>query len=366
MKNIWDDINKASVIQRDLDDYSTTALLKDYMLHTHTLSVEDRETTIQYSIEGIGDAQDTLHKLTVLFGTPATKNECGNYLSFKFAFPEGFLGVGFINKSTNTKINLEAVSTSSVLMDKIKEICSTWIVETNESDRVFALTTSREGIKITSLGQIDAPLVPENYSSETITAYNHICTCLSSKTPCGRLILLQGAPGTGKSFMLKSLISSIDSTFVVIGANQIGNLSGPQLLTTFLNQHEANNKPITFILEDADDALTRRDKSNMSKLSDLLNLGDGLIGELLDIRVIATTNAKTIDLDPAILRPGRMCKHIKIDQLNVKDAIAIYNRLVEKPTFEIKNSMTLAEVYRLARKDGWVPSVMTKSPGVYI
>lgn len=364
--NIWDDFNKATVINRELDDYSTESFLKEFMLQTNCLQVGARELTTGFTIEGIGEAADIMNKLTALIGKPVTKTECGSYVTFKFSFPEGMLAIGFHTRPTATKLSISTVSISPSLMDKIKEICSTLIVETNESDRVFALTAGREGIKITSLGQVDAPLVPENYSENIIKEYDHVCTCLSSKTPCGRLVLLQGAPGTGKSFMLKSLITKIDSTFLVIGANQIGNLSGPQLLTTFLNQHETNNKPITFILEDADDALTRRDKNNMSKLSDLLNLGDGLIGELLDIRIIATTNAKTIDLDPAILRPGRMCKHIKIDQLNVKDAVAIYNRLVEKPTFEIKTSMTLAAVYRLARKDGWVPSVITKSPGVYI
>jgi ATP-dependent 26S proteasome regulatory subunit len=74
---------------------------------------------------------------------------------------------------------------------------------------------------------------------------------------------------------------------------------------------------------------------------------------MLDIRIIASTNAKRIELDEAVTRPGRMCRHTTIGSLPFEQAKEIYTRLTEKePTFK-KRTYTLAEVYRFARQDGW-------------
>ena len=157
--------------------------------------------------------------------------------------------------------------------------------------------------------------------------------------------------------MIKSLISEVKSTFVIVGTNLIGDLSGPQVLPVLLNQFEDDDKSITFILEDADAALTVRKGGDLNKLSDVLNLGDGLLGELLDIRLIATTNASNLEIDPAILRPGRMCQHLQFEELTMTHAQFIYSGLVKGTmSKEIQKGMTLAEIYRLARKDGWVPT----------
>ena len=87
---------------------------------------------------------------------------------------------------------------------------------------------------------------------------------------------------------------------------------------------------------------------------------------MLDIRIIATTNAGKLELDKAITRPGRMCQHISFDNLCVKDATNLYTKLVKKPTEEINKPLTLAEVYRMARQDGWVAPKTARKEGQYI
>ena len=62
-------------------------------------------------------------------------------------------------------------------------------------------------------------------------------------------------------------------------------------------------------------------------------MGDGIMGAMLDARIVATTNAQTEDLDPAIVRPGRLCRRIDIGELCYEQACEVYERLVgSKPS----------------------------------
>jgi ATP-dependent 26S proteasome regulatory subunit len=116
------------------------------------------------------------------------------------------------------------------------------------------------------------------------------------------------------------------------------------------------------IIEDADNMLVNRKRGDLVALSDLLNIGDGLIGSMLNLRVIATTNSKIADLDEAIKRPGRLCTHMHFDALPSEQADLIYKRLTGN-VLEGDKARTLAEIYRLAREDGWTEEKEKNSSG---
>jgi SpoVK/Ycf46/Vps4 family AAA+-type ATPase len=75
-------------------------------------------------------------------------------------------------------------------------------------------------------------------------------------------------------------------------------------------------KPTILILEDADDALIARDQNLGAKasLAAMLNLSDGILGAVLDLRIIATTNQKIENVDNAILRPGRLLERMGLSE----------------------------------------------------
>jgi SpoVK/Ycf46/Vps4 family AAA+-type ATPase len=108
------------------------------------------------------------------------------------------------------------------------------------------------------------------------------------------------------------------------------------------------------ILEDADNILTPRGKDNLSLISTLLNMTSGILGSMLDIRAVATTNSPTKDIDPALMRPGRLSSHVTVGELDKEKAASVFKRLTGKAkTFS--GQVSLAEVYRLAREAGWEP-----------
>ena len=325
----------------------------------------------RYLRTGKGDVEETLKFFTKLFGPFISLQENDSDTTYIFTDDASFMSaqVSQVKADIEPKRHMEIdfVSTNKTMFDKIKEMTKDFLQHNPSSNSVLALTNTPNGLALAALGEFNQELITDNYSADVVKGYKHVTTCLSSKDPCGRLVLFQGAPGTGKSYMIRSLVSSVDSTFIVVGSNMIADLSGPSILPILLGLSKQDGNPITFILEDADVALSDRKANGMTQLSGLLNLGDGLLGELLDIRIVATTNAGTLELDKAITRPGRLCQHVSFDVLSADDSNSLYSKLIGTPgTKKVRKPRTLAEVYRLARRDGWETPKTVNEPGTYI
>ena len=325
---------------------------------------------LRYLHEGMGDKEGTLKYLTSLFGPHTSFLESDDSFQYVFVDKTSFftMTINKNKKSDKQYIDMQLVTTVQDTFDKIEGRFKNLLQKTPPSNSVLALVNTPTGLGLRSLGEFNQELLTCNYASGVIKGYEHVKACLASKEPCGRLVLFQGAPGTGKSYMIRSLVSKVDSTFIIVGSNMIADLSGPAVLPTLLSTSDSSpdGKPITFILEDADVALADRKSAGMNHLSGLLNLGDGLLGDMMDVRIVATTNAGRLDLDKAIIRPGRMCQHITFDALSIHESNALYAKLVGAPDTQINKPLTLAEIYRLARRDGWVPPKPPRVEGQYV
>jgi hypothetical protein len=345
--------------------------MEDSLTTLNTLEnavLTDRCVMYRFSYEGAADQVKVNAELVKLFGKPIlTQEETEDKTYYnEYIDSESYVRI-YYNDGKDKQVQVRGCTTNEQTAASLKKLSIT--IDTKKaSNNVFALMTSPNGLSLRSVGKINTNLIEANYTKDAIEGYKHITDCLSSQDPCGRLILLQGPPGTGKSYMIRSLVSNMKSTFIVVGAHMISELSGPAILPVILGCVDTDDpKPITFILEDSDIALSHRKNGGVAELSGLLNLGDGLLGEMLDIRIIATTNAELLDLDPAVVRPGRMCQHINLRSFDPKEANALYAGMVENKTVDLRKNTTLAEIYRMAREDGWVPKTEDKpKAGQYI
>lgn len=168
--------------------------------------------------------------------------------------------------------------------------------------------------------------------------YPHVFAKLATKPPKG--ILLFGPPGTGKTMLAKAVANESECNFISV--------KGPELLSKWVGESEKGVREIfrkarqaspAIIFFDEVDALVPKRGSYMgsshvteSVVSQILTELDGL-EELKDVTVIGATNRPDM-LDPALMRPGRMERHIyvpppdaesrkKIFEVYLKDANAI-------------------------------------------
>lgn len=139
-------------------------------------------------------------------------------------------------------------------------------------------------------------------------------------------ILFYGPPGTGKTLLAKAVASSTNSTFIeVVGSELVQKFIGEGAKLVKEIFQLAKDKAPSIIFIDELDALaatridigTSGEREVQRTFMQLLSEIDGF-KPLGDVKVIGCTNRKDI-LDPAILRPGRLDRLIKIPIPN-KDA----------------------------------------------
>lgn len=192
-----------------------------------------------------------------------------------------------------------------------------------------------------------------NYEPAVITKLEHLIKDLNSVNPCGRLSIFEGDPGTGKTYLIRGLVEELkeEIMFVIIPPNYIARMSEPSIISSLLAiLNLKRSKRVVFLLEDADACLLPRKVDNINTISNLLNLSDGILGSICDLRLIATTNAKKPEVDPALMRAGRLCRYIEVGKLGTEQASKVFTRLTGKHKSFAK-SISLAEVYFLARDE---------------
>ncbi|MFA6234561.1 MAG: AAA family ATPase [Bacteroidota bacterium] len=249
--------------------------------------------------------------------------------------------------------SLEVTTTDKEALSKLAAL-KTEFQEKEEKPQVNLLVLKYSSPEIRKLEVFFGPLIRENYSPSVLSDFDKIVETLQSPNPFGRLVILDGPQGTGKSYMIRGLVKAIppkEASFLFIPASMVPSLSGPSLLTFLLDFNKG--KKTILVVEDADEALVKRDGSNDAQVSTLLNLTDGILGELLDIRVVCTTNRKLEDIDKAIRRNGRLACHSHLGVLSTEQSRSVYLRLAGALAENLPTGPTaLADIYALALNEG--------------
>ena len=115
-------------------------------------------------------------------------------------------------------------------------------------------------------------------------------------------------------------------------------------LSSTLMSKASEGKSCVLLLEDAESLLISRKMENRSAgITNLLNITDGLLNDMLNIQVIATFNTDLKNIDEALLRPERLLARKEFKKLKKEDA-QILAAKIGADTVITKDS-TLAEIY---------------------
>jgi hypothetical protein len=156
------------------------------------------------------------------------------------------------------------------------------------------------------------------------------------------LVLLHGTPGTGKTHYLKFLASKIKNKRVLFIPPFLADFITSPEMTPFLIQNAGS----VLFIEDAERVITDRNNGGGNGVSNILNITDGILSDILNIQIVATFNMDKAKIDSALLRKGRLIAEHKFDALPVEDAQALINHLGYEYTAD--KPMTLTEIYNLS------------------
>ena len=175
-------------------------------------------------------------------------------------------------------------------------------------------------------------------------------TNLGARIPSG--VLLEGAPGTGKTLLAKAVAGEADVPFYSISGSDFVEMFvgvGASRVRDMFEEAKKNSPCIVFI--DEIDAVARRRGTGLGgghdereqTLNQLLVEMDGF-GVNEGIIVMAATNRADI-LDPAILRPGRFDRKITVSRPDVRGREAILKVHARKKP--LGDDVNLEEIARI-------------------
>lgn len=232
-------------------------------------------------------------------------------------------------------------------------------VNTKPKASISMVATSSGGPVLQTIGRSDVPFEPSNYAHGVRSDFEHVVADLKTKKPCGRVTIFDGEPGTGKTYLVRALTGlAPECRYVIVPTEMVAQLTTPSFVPLLASYRTSkDDMPLVLIIEDADACLVSRGGDNIGSISALLNLSEGILGAMLDIRVIATTNAGHISdraesVDSAIMRAGRLCRRIHVGKLGRAQCESLYERLTGKQR-HFSSEMTLAEIYRLANDSSY-------------
>jgi transitional endoplasmic reticulum ATPase len=171
-----------------------------------------------------------------------------------------------------------------------------------------------------------------------------------------RGVLIYGPPGTGKTLLAKAVANESDANFIAV--------KGPELLSKWVGESEKGVReifrkarqtaPTVIFFDEIDSIASTRGGSSTDSgvtqrvVNQLLTEIDGL-EELQDVAVIAATNRVDI-LDPALTRPGRFDRHVKVDDPDENGRMAIFK--VHTTNMPLADDVDLEELAK--RTEGFV------------
>lgn len=322
------------------------------VVHTRDWSLQEKlpRATVTQTIKRICEAAG-MHLAAHREAGPLTENDRRNHTTrFWHVCYVSARGCVVARGATRHSTEVDATTFDVGLIDELSSALREIDLPYHEEEKpgLDYLAAGATGIMLVHQASLAHALERSNYDEKTLAFYDKIVNELPGGTK-GRLAIITGCPGGGKTHIIKGLLADLAPTsrVIYIPPALIPLVGRPELMPVLIAHHQQHKKPLVLILEDADEVLMPRGADNMSGISTLLNITDGVQSDQADVRVIATSNAKREKMDKAIGRKGRFFGHLDVGKRKPAHARAIFERVhpgKEYP-FKANQELHLGEIY---------------------
>tara|TARA_R110000787_G_scaffold14600_3_gene44933 strand:- start:3742 stop:4920 length:1179 start_codon:yes stop_codon:yes gene_type:complete len=157
------------------------------------------------------------------------------------------------------------------------------------------------------------------------------------------IYLFHGKPGTGKTFYIRHLIKTLKRNVLYLPSKLVSQLDSPEFMSFLMD-----NSDSILIIEDAEELLkSREDEINLA-MATLLNIGDGILGDILGYTIVCTFNMDIHKVDDALMRDGRLICEYEFKNLEMERAKILAESLGFSAE-DITEDTSLAEIYNISK-----------------
>jgi hypothetical protein len=240
-------------------------------------------------------------------------------------------------------------TTELMLIFELAEKCTVEIQ--HDTKRYINIVSSmpRDGLRLNKY-EIRQPQINDlnlYYGKGFEQKHEEIMKMIHQKERSG-LFIFHGLTGSGKTNYIRYLISQAkpETNFIFYPITLLRELANPQLIT-FISDYQHS----VLVIEESEDSVQTRDSFSTDKTSiaNLLNISDGLLSDVLNLKIISTFNTDIRNLDKALLREGRLLGIHKFGELSVDNANKISELNKLNKTFD--KPVTLAQIFNNPLKD---------------
>lgn len=192
--------------------------------------------------------------------------------------------------------------------------------------------------------------VADNYAADVRSQIGALASM--SNPSGGKLVLMHGPPGTGKTRSILALLSEWRDWCTASVVTDTDRFFGdPTYINSLVFSSDGMANWMVLVLEDADDylAVGGREKKGQA-ISRLLNLADGIVGQGINLLTLMTTNVDVEELNPAVTRNGRCLANIHVGAFPPDEAKAWL--AARGVTASPAEPMTLADMYAAVAAGG--------------
>src|SRR5208282_3867110 len=211
---IWKNLDFSEVgtyiDQVDGRSFGLIPLMKDVLQKDNGCVYEySRDSYIVHDPE-VDEAADHLKFFESLGGRLIYKNG-GETI---FLWKDGMVNFSF---TSGGYVVLRAISQQESLLDKVKDRFEPLWKVAEKKGHVYAIVQSGSHLSLSSIGNAGISLVAENYTPKVVEDYRYIIGDLQSEYPSGRIVVMRGTPGTGKTHLIRAMLLEVpDAMFVLI------------------------------------------------------------------------------------------------------------------------------------------------------